>query len=71
MAAGVEGVLVRVYTCSHCQKDDVFLDVCPMPGESNEAVRKRKRELESVVRQIPKGDADVVLAERLAHPPKA
>jgi DNA-directed RNA polymerase subunit RPC12/RpoP len=67
MAAGVEGVLVRVYTCAQCQKDDVFVDVTPLPDESEEAFHDRKRELERIVHQLPKTDADVVLAERPIH----
>jgi hypothetical protein len=65
-ASGIEGVLLRVYTCSDCARDDVFVDVCPLPGESREDYDRRKYELETLVRQLPTGDADVVLAERPA-----
>ena len=67
MACGVEGVLFRVYICPRCQTEDLFVDVCPLPGESGEAFQDRKRDLEYLVEQIPKGDADVVLAERPVH----
>src|ERR1700722_17562976 len=35
MANGVDGVLFRVYTCGHCACDDVFVDVCPLAGETD------------------------------------
>ena len=67
MACGVEGLLFRVYICSHCSKEDLFVDVCHMPGESEEGYHRRKEDLEQLIEQIPKGDADVVLAERPMH----
>jgi hypothetical protein len=69
MASGVEGVHFAVYTCSRCAKDDVFVDVVPLPGESGEAFQRRKQELERLVGQLPKSDANVVLAERPPHDP--
>jgi hypothetical protein len=68
MASGVDGVVFRVYACAACAKDDVFVDVSPLPGESDEAFRQRKEELEALVKDLPRGDADVVLAQRNAQP---
>jgi hypothetical protein len=71
MANGVDGVNFRVYTCAHCGKDDVFVDVCSLPGESEADHLRRKQELEALVRELPKGDAEVVLAERPGRPRQA
>jgi hypothetical protein len=67
MAGGVEGVVFRVYTCSQCETDDLFVDVCPLPGESMEAFHERAHELEQLIEDLPRTDADVVLAERPPH----
>jgi hypothetical protein len=64
LASGVEGVLLRVYTCAQCSRDDVFVDVCALPGESDAEYHHRKHELERLVQQLPTGDAAIVLAER-------
>jgi hypothetical protein len=67
MANGVDGVAFRVYTCSRCGRDDVFVDVCALPGESDTDYQRRKHELERLVAQVPQGDAALVLAERPGH----
>jgi len=64
MARGVEGVAFRIYTCPRCQKDDLFVDVCPLPGESIDAFHQRKRDLERLIEELPSSDADVVVAAR-------
>ena len=64
MALGVEGVLFRVYNCSRCNRDDLFVDVCSVPGESAEEYRARKDGLEDLIQDLPMTEADVVLAER-------
>jgi DNA-directed RNA polymerase subunit RPC12/RpoP len=64
LAGGVEGVAFRVYTCPRCEKDDLFVDVTPLPGESIEAFHQRKEQVESLIHEIPPSDADIVIAER-------
>jgi hypothetical protein len=71
MDNGVEGVLFRVYTCPDCARDGVFVDVCQLPDESDADYQHRKEELERLVEQLPKGEADVVLAEWPANSGRA
>jgi hypothetical protein len=67
MANSVEGVAFRIYSCPRCQTDDLFVDVCPLSGESTEAFHDRRRELERIIADLPTSDTDVVIAERAPH----
>lgn len=63
-ALGLEGVLFRYYTCSACGYADIFMDIHPLQGESEEAFQKRRADLESAVRQLHGERVEVVLMER-------
>jgi hypothetical protein len=63
-ALGVEGVLFRYYTCSGCGYADIFVDIHPLAGETDEAFHRRRDELESIVRQLHSERVAVVLVER-------
>jgi recombinational DNA repair protein (RecF pathway) len=63
-ALGLEGVLFRYYTCSSCGQADIFVDILPREGESDEAFRKRRNELEATVQQLHAEGVEVVLVER-------
>jgi hypothetical protein len=41
-AAGLQGVLFRYYTCSACGTADIFVDVHPVGGETDEEFRRRR-----------------------------
>ena len=66
-AQGVEGVHFRCYACSHCGKDNLFVDVQPLEGESADAYRTRKAEVEAAVGEVHPQGAEVVLVEKPAH----
>jgi len=63
-ALGLEGVLFRYYTCSACGRADIFVDILPLEGESDEAFRRRRDELESTVKELQGEGVDVVLVAR-------
>ncbi|HEY7310979.1 MAG TPA: hypothetical protein VH643_16565 [Gemmataceae bacterium] len=63
-ALGLEGVLFRYYTCSACGHSDIFVDVRPLEGESEEAFLRRRDELESTVKGLEGEGVNVVLVAR-------
>jgi len=63
-ALGLEGVLFRYYTCSACGYADIFMDIHPLAGESEEAFQKRKADLEAASRQLHGERVEVVLVAR-------
>jgi hypothetical protein len=63
-ALGLEVVLFRYYTCSGCGNADIFVDILPREGESDESFRLRKDELEATVKQLQGEGVEVVVVER-------
>jgi DNA-directed RNA polymerase subunit RPC12/RpoP len=63
-AAGVEGVLFRSYRCSGCGHADLFLDVHPLPGESDENFRRRRDQLAAAAREVHGEGVGIVLVQR-------
>jgi hypothetical protein len=63
-ALGLEGVLFRYYTCSVCGQADIFVDIRPLEGESEDDFVRRREELEAAIRPLEKDGVDVVLCER-------
>jgi hypothetical protein len=61
---GLEGVLFRYYSCSGCGLNHIFVDIHPLEDESEEALLKRKNELESTLQQLHGEKVKVVLIER-------
>ena len=63
-ALGLEGVLFRYYACSACGNADIFVDVRPLQGETDEAFRQRRGELEATIKHMRGEGVEVVVAER-------
>jgi recombinational DNA repair protein (RecF pathway) len=63
-ALGLEGVLFRLYACSACGNADIFVDIRPLEGETDEAFRQRRGELEATIKQLDAEGVEVVVAER-------
>jgi hypothetical protein len=63
-ALGLQGVLFRFYTCSACGTADIFVEILPLEGESDEAFRRRREELESTIRGLRGDGVDVVVVEK-------
>jgi hypothetical protein len=63
-AMGLQGVLFRYYACAACGNADIFVDLHPLPGEADEAFRRRRDEMEATVKLLDGDGVDVVLAER-------
>jgi len=61
---GLGCVLFPYYTCPQCGHADIFVDVHPVEGETAEAFRKRRDELEATVRQMHGDRVDVVVKEK-------
>jgi hypothetical protein len=62
--AGLQGVRFLYYRCAECGCIDLFVDVHPLPGESDEAFHQRRAELEAAAREIHENQVEVVLTER-------
>jgi hypothetical protein len=63
-ALGLQGILFRYYTCSQCGQADIFVDILPLPGESDEDFRHRRDDLEKTVRQLQAEKVAVVVVEK-------
>jgi hypothetical protein len=63
-ASGLHGVLFRYYTCSRCGTADIFVDIHPLEGETDEAFRRRRDELQAAVCQLHGEGVRVVLFEK-------
>jgi hypothetical protein len=63
-ASGLEGVRFLYYRCPDCSFDDIFVDILPLEGESEEEFRQRKEALEEAARRINAKNVEIVLAER-------
>jgi hypothetical protein len=61
---GLEGVRFLYFRCPGCGFADIFVDVLPLKGESEDAFRQRRAELEQTVRQLHADGVEVVVAER-------
>jgi hypothetical protein len=48
-ALGLTGVLFRFYTCPACGQNDIFVDLRPLPGETEKDFHARRQDLERVV----------------------
>lgn len=63
-ACGVHGVLFRLYSCSHCGHENLFVDLHPLEGETEEAFHRRREELEQAIQELPPTGADVAIVEK-------
>src|SRR5690349_10438145 len=63
-ALGLEGVRFLYYRCPVCSCEDVFLDLIPLAGESEEQFSIRRQSLEGKIRKLHGKDVEVVLHER-------
>jgi hypothetical protein len=63
-ALGLEGVLFRYYTCSACGHADIFVDIYPLQGETDEAFGRRRDELQTTAQQLHGERVAVVLVDR-------
>lgn len=63
-ALGLEGVRFLYYRCPVCSCEDVFLDLIPLDGETEEQFSARRKSLEGRVQRLHGRDVEVVLTER-------
>lgn len=63
-ALGLEGVRFLYYRCPVCSCEDVFLDLIPLDGETEEQFTSRRQDLQAKVRKLHGADVEVVLNER-------
>jgi hypothetical protein len=65
-AAGLVGVRFLYYRCPGCGTDDIFVDILPRAGETDDTFRDRRDQMEAVVRDLhaDRVDAVVVPARR-------
>ena len=60
-AAGLTGVRFLYYRCPGCGADDIFVDILPLPGESEDEYRGRQAAMEGVVRGLHDDRVDAVV----------
>jgi hypothetical protein len=60
-AAGLEGVRFLYYRCPACGMNDIFVDILPRQDESDEDFRRRRDEMEDVVRQLHSDQTEAVV----------
>jgi hypothetical protein len=60
-AAGLEGVRFRYYECGECGTANIFVDVHPLEGESEEALQRRWDDLERDIGPMRGEDVRVVV----------
>ena len=63
-ALGLEGVRFLYYNCSECGYADIFVDILPLIGEPAERFQQRRRELDSMVRQLHAERVEIVVTEK-------
>ena len=63
-ALGLAGVRFLYYACPGCKHADIFVDLHPLEGESDEHYRARRSELEAAVRELHAKNVGVTLIER-------
>jgi hypothetical protein len=51
-SAGLEGVCFQYYTCARCGHDHVFLEVAPLPDETDDDLRDRTTALAHAAREV-------------------
>lgn len=61
---GLEGVRFLYYTCPECKHADIFVDIHPLEGESDEDYHARRSELEAAVQELHTKNVGVTLIER-------
>ncbi len=64
-ALGLEGVRFLYYSCPKCGIDEIFVDIHPLEGEGAAAFRRRRKDLETAVRDFHGEKVEVVLSERV------
>jgi hypothetical protein len=52
IAAGLEGLCFRYYTCPRCGFDHVFLEIVPLPEETPQDLHARKQEMAHAVQEV-------------------
>jgi len=62
-ALGLEGVRFLYYSCPGCGFDEIFVDIHPLDGEKPEDFRRRRRDLETAVRDFHGDGIKAVLSE--------
>ena len=63
-AMGLEGVLFRYYVCSSCGADSILVEIKPLEGESAEAFKRRRDDLERVINQVHGRAVEAVLVAK-------
>jgi hypothetical protein len=62
-ALGLEGVRFLYFTCPSCGQADLFIDLHPLKGESDDLFRARRAGLEAAIRQVESEKTAVVLVQ--------
>jgi hypothetical protein len=60
-SSGLEGVRFLYYRCPDCGMNDIFVDILPREGESEEEFRIRRDKMEEVARNMHSENAEAVV----------
>jgi hypothetical protein len=63
-AFGLQGLRFLYYSCPVCRHDDIFVDIHPLDGETEEEFQARREDMENAARQIHGEGVDVVVTTR-------
>ena len=67
-SCGVQGILFRCYVCTACGKENLFVDLHRLEGETREEFTNRRDDLEETIREAPPLGVQVaVIAKQPAH----
>src|SRR5262249_28768748 len=61
-AAGLTGVRFLYYACPECGGADIFVDILPRHDEPRAEFRRRRAEMEAVVRRLHRERGDELVA---------
>jgi hypothetical protein len=68
VSAGLRGLCFRYFTCPRCGHDHVYLEVAPLPGETNQDFQARKEDLARTVQGVRALRTTILVVDRLPEP---
>jgi hypothetical protein len=63
-SCGVEGILFRCYVCPSCGRENLFIDLHALEGESTRQYKERRHNLEITVKRSPKAGVRVGVTDK-------
>jgi hypothetical protein len=64
VSMGLEGIVFRYYSCPRCGHDLVYLEMFPLPGESQQDLDVRRESLTLTVLEVRRSRTSIIVAEQ-------